>query len=98
MIATAEPRYVPRLKELYEDELRAQLKDELGLDSVMQVPRVEKITLNMGVGEAKTDAKALDSAIEELTTIAGQRAQVRRARKSIAELQAPRGHARRRAA
>jgi large subunit ribosomal protein L5 len=62
-----------------------QLKDELGLATVMQVPRVEKITLNMGVGEAKTDAKALDSAIEELTTIAGQRAQVRRARKSIAQ-------------
>ena len=50
----------------------------------MQVPRVSKITLNMGVGEAKTDAKQLDSAIEELTTIAGQRAQVRLARKSIA--------------
>jgi large subunit ribosomal protein L5 len=51
----------------------------------MQVPRLDKITLNMGVGEAKTDAKALDSAISELTTIAGQRAQVRRARKSIAQ-------------
>src|SRR5512132_3868090 len=50
----------------------------------MQVPRLEKITLNMGVGEAKTEPKALDSAIEELTTIAGQRAQVRRARRSIA--------------
>jgi large subunit ribosomal protein L5 len=48
------------------------------------VPRVEKITLNMGVGEAKTEPKALDSAVEELTTIAGQRAQVRRARRSIA--------------
>jgi large subunit ribosomal protein L5 len=76
--------YAPRLKTLYEQELRGRLKDELGLDSVMQVPRVEKITLNMGVGEAKTEAKALDSAIEELTTIAGQRAQLRRARKSIA--------------
>jgi large subunit ribosomal protein L5 len=76
--------YKPRLKELYEGELRAQLKDELELDTVMQVPRVEKITLNMGVGEAKNDAKQLDSAIEELTTIAGQRAQMRRARKSIA--------------
>ena len=51
---------------------------------MMQVPSVSKITLNMGVGEAKTEAKALDSAIEELTTIAGQRAQMRRARKSIA--------------
>ena len=76
--------YKPRLKELYEGELRAQLKDELQLDTVMQVPRIEKITLNMGVGEAKNDAKQLDSAIEELTTIAGQRAQMRRARKSIA--------------
>ena len=51
----------------------------------MQVPRVSKITLNMGVGEAKTDAKQLDAAIEELTIIAGQRAQMRRARKSIAQ-------------
>jgi large subunit ribosomal protein L5 len=76
--------YVPRLKERYESELREGLKDELGLASIMQVPRISKITLNMGVGEAKTEAKALDSAIEELTTIAGQRAQVRKARKSIA--------------
>src|SRR5713101_3191828 len=76
--------YKPRLKEQYERELRARLKDELGLSSIMQVPRIEKITLNMGVGEAKTDAKQLDSAIEELTIIAGQRAQVRKARKSIA--------------
>ena len=76
--------YRPRLKELYEQELRPKLKEELGLSSTMQVPRITKITLNMGVGEAKTDAKALDSALEELTTISGQRAQVRRARKSIA--------------
>jgi large subunit ribosomal protein L5 len=76
--------YEPRLKATYERDVKSRLKDELGLTSVMQVPRVEKITLNMGVGEAKTEAKALDSAIEELTTIAGQRAHVRRARKSIA--------------
>jgi large subunit ribosomal protein L5 len=75
---------MPRLKQLYVEELRERLKDELGLKTIMQVPRVEKITLNMGVGDAKTEAKALDSAIEELTTIAGQRAQVRRARRSIA--------------
>jgi large subunit ribosomal protein L5 len=75
--------YVPRLKQRYL-EVREQLRDDLGLRTVMEVPRVEKITLNMGVGEAKTEAKALDSAIEELTTIAGQRAQVRRARKSVA--------------
>jgi large subunit ribosomal protein L5 len=76
--------YTPRLKAMYEEQLREPLKDELGLSSIMQVPRITKITLNMGVGDAKTDAKALDSAIEELTIIAGQRAQVRRARKSIA--------------
>ncbi|TMK79855.1 MAG: 50S ribosomal protein L5 [Actinobacteria bacterium] len=75
---------MPRLKERYQDELRTQLKEELGFRSLMRVPRVSKITLNMGVGEAKTETKALDSAIEELTTIAGQRAQVRKARKSIA--------------
>jgi large subunit ribosomal protein L5 len=77
--------YVPRLKTEYEGEIRPRLKDELGVSSIMQVPRIEKITLNMGVGEAKTDAKQLDAAIEELTIIAGQRAQVRRARKSIAQ-------------
>jgi large subunit ribosomal protein L5 len=76
--------YAPRLKELYDNELRARLKDELELSSIMQVPRISKITLNMGVGEAKTDAKVMDAAVEELTTIAGQRAQVRKARKSIA--------------
>jgi large subunit ribosomal protein L5 len=76
--------YRPRLKERYEHEVRPRLKDEFDLSSIMQVPTVSKITLNMGVGEAKTDAKALDSAIEELSTIAGQRAHVRRARKSIA--------------
>ena len=84
-MATATDTYTPRLKEQYERHLRRQLKEELGLSTVMQVPEIKKITLNMGVGEAKTDAKQLDSAIEELTTIAGQRAQVRRARKSIAQ-------------
>jgi large subunit ribosomal protein L5 len=81
----ARASYAPRLKTLYEQELRPRLKDDLGLSSVMEVPRLEKITLNMGVGEAKTDAKQLDSALDELTVIAGQRAQVRRARKSIAQ-------------
>src|SRR5213594_2193932 len=57
----------------------------------MEVPRLEKITLNMGVGEAKTDAKQLDSALDELTIIAGQRAQVRRARKSIAQFKIRQG-------
>jgi large subunit ribosomal protein L5 len=76
--------YAPRLKARYEQELRSVLKDELAFSSIMQVPRIEKITVNMGVGEAKTNAKALDSAVEELTTITGQRAQITRAKKSIA--------------
>ena len=83
--ATETETVVPRLKQRYEEEIRSALQEELDLGSVMQVPRISKITLNMGVGEAKTDAKALDAAIEELSTIAGQRAQVRKARKSIAQ-------------
>ena len=92
-MATVTEPVVARLKQRYDDELRAALKDELALGSVMQVPRVTKITLNMGVGDAKTDAKALDSAIEELTTITGQRAQVRKARKSIASFKLREGMA-----
>jgi large subunit ribosomal protein L5 len=90
-MATATETYTPRLKELYESEIRPRLKDELGLESIMQVPRLQKITLNMGVGDAKTDSKAMDAAIEELTTIAGQRAQVRKARKSIAQFKVREG-------
>jgi large subunit ribosomal protein L5 len=92
-VATATETYTPRLKDLYEGEIRERLKDELGLDSIMQVPCIEKITLNMGVGEAKTDSKAMDAAIEELTTIAGQRAQVRKATKSIAQFKLREGMA-----
>jgi len=84
--------YTPRMKERYL-ELRPQLQEELGLSSIMQVPEIAKITLNMGVGDAKTDAKALDAAIEELTIIAGQRAQVRKARKSIASFKLREGMA-----
>jgi large subunit ribosomal protein L5 len=83
-VSTNDNGYAPRLKERYVNELRPQLKEQLGLSSVMQVPRVSKITLNMGVGDAKTETKALDSAIDELSTISGQHAQMRRARKSIA--------------
>ena len=92
-MSAATETYTPRLKQRYEDEIKPGLKDELELDSIMRVPKVTKITLNMGVGDAKTDAKALDSAIEELSTIAGQRAQVRRARKSIASFKLREGMA-----
>jgi large subunit ribosomal protein L5 len=81
----ARASYQPRLKQLYFEELRPRLKEEFDFSSLMAVPRIQKITLNMGVGEAKTDAKQLDAAVEELSTIAGQRAQVRRARKSVAQ-------------
>jgi large subunit ribosomal protein L5 len=92
MSAAAET-YAPRLKARFDTDLRPALQRELELSSVMEVPRVSKITLNMGVGEAKTDAKALDAAIEELSTIAGQRAQVRKARKSIASFKLREGMA-----
>jgi large subunit ribosomal protein L5 len=76
--------YVARLKRQYESEVRPGLKKQFRFSSIMETPRIEKITVNMGVGEAKTNAKALDSAVEELTTITGQRAQITRAKKSIA--------------
>jgi len=82
-MATAE-MVVPRLKQRYLDEIRPALKDELELSSVMQVPEVTKITLNMGVGEAKTDSKVLDHAVAQLTQIAGQQPIITKARRSIA--------------
>ena len=80
----AEAKVPPRLKERYEQEIRGQLKERFGYSTVMQVPRLEKITLNMGVGEAKQDDKILEAAREQLATIAGQQPNIRRARKSIA--------------
>src|ERR671917_713207 len=73
-----------RLKDRYNDEIRDALVRKFGYSSPMQAPRLTKITLNMGVGEAKQDAKMLEAAQEQLATIAGQQPNVRRARKSIA--------------
>lgn len=73
-----------RLKELYRNELTEKLKAELSLANVMEVPRVSKITLNMGVGEAIGDKKALESAVSDLALISGQKPVVTKARKSIA--------------
>jgi large subunit ribosomal protein L5 len=73
-----------RLKDLYNDELAPKLKAELGLDNVMEVPRITKITLNMGVGEALGDKKVLEHAVSNLEQISGQKVVVTRARKSIA--------------
>ncbi|MGH8911788.1 MAG: 50S ribosomal protein L5 [Acidimicrobiia bacterium] len=74
----------PRLKEKYNTEIASQLKDELGLENVMQVPRLSKIVVNMGLGEANTDRKVIESATDELSLITGQKPRVNRARKSIA--------------
>ena len=76
--------YSPRLKDRFDAEIRDRLKEQFSYSSVMKVPRVEKITVNMGVGDAKINARALDKAVEELTIITGQRAQITRAKKSIA--------------
>ena len=76
--------YAPRLRIRYRDELVPTLKEQLGLINVMQVPRLEKIVVNMGVGEAVKDGRLLDAALEDLATITGQKAVVTKARKSIA--------------
>ncbi len=76
--------YVPRLKQRYQDEIVARIQKEFGIDNVMAVPRIEKISLNMGVGEAIQNIKILDDAAEELASLAGQRPTITRAQKSIA--------------
>lgn len=73
-----------RLKQIYNDEIKSALKNQFDYSSVMQVPRITKITLNMGVGEAVSDKKALTAAASDLELISGQKVQVRNARKSIA--------------
>jgi large subunit ribosomal protein L5 len=80
----AQAKVPPRLKERYEQEIRPALVERFGYSNVMEAPRLERITLNMGVGDAKQDARMLEAAQEQLATIAGQRPSVRRARKSIA--------------
>ena len=72
------------LKQVYEKEIVAKLQKELGLDNVMEVPRITKITLNMGVGEASQDRKAIEGALADMTAIAGQKPVVTKARKSVA--------------
>ena len=74
----------PRLKERYHAEVHDQLQKELGLDNPMRVPRLEKIVVNMGVGDAVADGKLIDGAVADLTVITGQKPRVNRARKSIA--------------
>ena len=73
-----------RLEELYKNEVVAKLKEEFGYKNIMEVPKITKITLNMGVGEALGDKKLLDSAVADMEAIAGQKAVVTKARKSVA--------------
>ncbi|PYQ65966.1 MAG: 50S ribosomal protein L5 [Acidobacteria bacterium] len=78
------PGYVPRLKQRYAEEVVAKLQKEFGIDNVMAVPRLERISLNMGMGEAIQNIKILDDAVEEMTALAGQKPTITRAQKSIA--------------
>jgi large subunit ribosomal protein L5 len=73
-----------RLKDRYDEEIAPALKERFGIENPMRVPRLEKIVVNMGVGEAVQNSRALDGAMEDLARITGQKAQLRRARKSIA--------------
>ena len=76
--------YTPRLKALYNESIRAALKEEFGFKNEMQIPKLEKIVLNMGVGEATKDTKKVKQAADELSLIAGQKAVMTKAKKSIA--------------
>ena len=74
----------PTLKAQYFNEIQAKLKDDLGLDNIMQVPKLEKISVNMGVGEAALNKKALEGALQDLAIITGQKPSVTKAKKSLA--------------
>ncbi len=84
---------MPRMKAKYNSEIQAALKDQLGLPNVMMVPRLEKIVVNMGVGEALQNSKALENATADLATITGQKAVVTKAKKSLASFKLREGNA-----
>jgi len=90
-MATQAPQTTARLKERYNEEIRPALIERFGYSTPMQAPRLLKVTLNMGVGDAKQDSKVLDAAAEQLGTIAGQKPNIRRARKSIAQFKVREG-------
>jgi large subunit ribosomal protein L5 len=90
-MATQAPQTNARLKQRYNEEIRPALIDRFGYSTPMQAPRLLKVTLNMGVGDAKQDSKILDAAAEQLGTIAGQKPNIRRARKSIAQFKVREG-------
>jgi len=82
-----------RLKELYQTQVRKKLQDEFQIENPMAVPKIEKIVINMGMGEAISNAKLLDAAVDELTTIAGQKPIITKAKKSIASFKLREGQA-----
>ena len=85
--------YQPRLRTRYNEEIRAALKDELELPNVMMVPKIEKIVLNMGVGEAVGSAKLIEGALKDMETIAGQKPVITRAKTSLASFKLREGQA-----
>ena len=85
MTTTTTERVRPRLRVRYHDEIVAALREQFGYRNVMQIPTIEKVVVNMGVGEAARDAKLIEGALRDLTAITGQKPALRRARKSIAQ-------------
>ncbi|WP_163508537.1 50S ribosomal protein L5 [Fodinicola acaciae] len=85
MTTATENRVVPRLKTRYAEQIAPALREQFGYGNVMQIPRLVKIVVNSGVGDAARDAKLIDGAVRDLSLITGQKPQIRRARKSIAQ-------------
>jgi large subunit ribosomal protein L5 len=85
--------YTPRLKKAFRDEIRPALKDQLGLTNIMEVPTLDKVVVNMGIGDAVKDGRMLEAALEDLTTITGQKPVVTKARRSIASFKLREGMA-----
>ena len=83
--AETDPNYVPRFKQRYNDVIRPELMKKFGYKNVMQVPRINKVVLNIGAGEAASDSKKIQAAVNDLTAIAGQKAIVTRSKKAIAQ-------------
>ncbi len=90
---TTAPKVAPRLKNKYREEIRGTLQEEFGYANLMQIPGLVKVVVNMGVGEAAKDSKIIDGAIRDLTQITGQKPQVTKARKSIAQFKLREGQA-----
>ncbi|WP_040493566.1 50S ribosomal protein L5 [Ilumatobacter nonamiensis] len=89
----AETATLPRLKQKYNDQIAAALKDQLGIENVMEIPKLDKIVINMGMGRAASQPSLMDAAIEDLTVIAGQKPVVTKAKKSIANFKLREGQA-----